>query len=475
MKIMRCYFAICFFPCLFTSAFAGSASITLDQYLEQVQGSNEGYQGSVLTEHADQAALVEGALPFAVQAFGNLQYTDDRRQTIVPIFEGTRTVTDTSQLGLKKLFDFGLQSQLFYGITQNTIYGVSPELVPQTSLVTAGLTLQVTQSLWQNGFGKLNQISRRQTEALDLASAYTSAYQVKTLLADAETRYWTLAIAREVVIIQQKSLNRTVAIRDFNAKRVRAHLIDEPDLLTSIAQAKSKEFDLKTAIDNVRVAERSFNSARGMDSDSVPEPLMSLAPEALQSLQVPERSELRDDVKAAEQNTIVTTAKSDIATQNTLPILNVVGTVSTNGLDPSLNTSFHDTLTANNPYYQIGVNLTVPLDFGEVTAMKRAYAEQMKGAELTYRRRLFDQENDWKDLVKKLGEAKERLAIAVDVENAEKLKYDHESVRQKQGVTTTYQVFQYDLDYLTSQLNRIQTQSIILNLIAQMKTYRSGT
>jgi outer membrane protein TolC len=256
---------------------------------------------------------------------------------------------------------------------------------------------------------------------------------------------------------------------------VRAHLIDEPDLLTSIAQAKSKEFDLKTAIDNVRVAERSFNSARGMDSDSVPEPLMSLAPEALQSLQVPERSELRDDVKAAEQNTIVTTAKSDIATQNTLPILNVVGTVSTNGLDPSLNTSFHDTLTANNPYYQIGVNLTVPLDFGEVTAMKRAYAEQMKGAELTYRRRLFDQENDWKDLVKKLGEAKERLAIAVDVENAEKLKYDHESVRQKQGVTTTYQVFQYDLDYLTSQLNRIQTQSIILNLIAQMKTYRSGT
>ena len=168
-------------------------------------------------------------------------------------------------------------------------------------------------------------------------------------------------------------------------------------------------------------------------------------------------------------------ANSEVATQKQKPSLNVVGTVSTNGLDPNLGTSFHNTLTANNPYYQVGLNFTVPLDFGEVSSVKRAYAEQRKGAELTYQRRLFDQENDWKDLVKKLQEAKERLALAVDVEKAQKLKFDHESIRQKQGVTTTYQVFQYDLDYLTSALNRVQTQAIILNLVAQMKTFRSGT
>ena len=466
---------LCFFMVNLTVNFAHAEVITLDQFLTQVQKSNSGLTGAQVTATADQNASEEGALPFSPAAFASVQYTDDRRQTIVPIFEGTRTVTDTSQLGIKKLFGFGLQSQLYYGVTSNTIYGVSPALVPQTSLITSGLTLQVTQSLWQNGFGQSDQALSRAVTAQDLANSYANAYQVKTILADAESRYWSLVIAREMVTIQKKSSDRTLAIRDFNVKRVRSHLIDEADLLTSDAQAKSKQFDLKLAIDNERSAARAFNSVRGMDSDEVKENLVSLEPDALQSIDVPQRSSERDDVKAAEQTTLAVVANSEVATQKQKPSLNVVGTVSTNGLDPSLGTSFHNTLTANNPYYQVGLNFTVPLDFGEVSSVKRAYAEQRKGAELTYQRRLFDQENDWKDLVKKLQEAKERLALAVDVEKAQKLKFDHESIRQKQGVTTTYQVFQYDLDYLTSALNRVQTQAIILNLVAQMKTFRSGT
>jgi outer membrane protein len=351
---------------------------------------------------------------------------------------------------------------------------VSPQLVPQNSLVTSGLTLQVTQSLWQNGFGAADRATRQAQEAQDRANAFASSYQATSIVADAESRYWTLAVARQVVAVQKASLDRTVSIRDFNARRVRAHLTDESDLLTSAAQAESKQFDVKTAIDNERAAARSFNSARGIDSDAVPEPLNLPDPEVMAGLQAPQRAAMRDDVRSAEQSELAIAANTEVATQRQRPSLNVTGTVSTNGLDPSLGTSISNTVTTQYPYYSIGVNLSVPLDLGTVSSVKRAYAEQKKAAELTYQRRLFDQENDWKDLVTKLNEAKERLELAVRVEKAQKKKLSREEIRQKQGVTTTYQVFQFEIDYLASELNRIQTQATIFSLIAQMKTYQEN-
>jgi outer membrane protein TolC len=456
-----------------TFAEIAPAQVSLENYLEQVQSYNQGVQGAVFTQHGYRQGSKESLLPFYPQFFTNLQYVDDHRQTIVPVFEGTRTTTETSQFGLKKLFDFGLQSQLYYGISSSTLYGVSPQLVPQASLVTTGLTLQFTQSLWQNGFGAADLATQESVEAQDLANSYTNAYQVKTTLSDAESRYWTLAVARKIVVVQRESTARTIAVRDFNKKRVHAHLADESDLLTSEAQVKSKQFDLQTAIDNERTAARAFNSARSIDSDQVLESLFLPDPATMQSIQLPPRAEMRDDVKSAQQTEKAISANSDAAIEKQRPTLNLTGTVSTNGLDPSLGNAISNTLTTQYPYYSIGLNFSVPLDFGTVASVKKAFSEQMHGAELTYQRRLFDQENDWKDLVQKFEEAKKRLEIAVDVENAQKIKFEHEGKRQKEGVTTTYQVFQYEIDYLTAELNRIQTQSVILNLVAQMKTYGS--
>ena len=272
--------------------------------------------------------------------------------------------------------------------------------------------------------------------------------------------------------VQKASADRTVAIRDFNAKRVKSHLIDESDLLTSEAQAKSKEFDLKVAIDNERTSARSFNSARGVDSDRVDELLSLPDPQELQKISIPSRAALRDDVKSAEESAKAAIANAEVSIQKQKPVLNLVTSISTNGFDPDLQKSLGLTATTQYPYYTLGINFSFPLDTGTVSSVNKAYAQQMKGAEPTYQRRLFDQENEWKDLVKKLEEAKERLSLAVDVERAQKLKFEHEGLRQRQGATTTYQVFLYELDYLNAELSRIQTQSTILSLLAQIKTFR---
>lgn len=446
--------------------------LRLEEYLSEIRQSNETYQGTTALSQGANAASEEALLPFKPQFFSNLQYTDDQRQTVAPIFEGIRTVTDLAQVGIKQLFDFGLQAQLSYNISQTVLFGVSPLLVPESSLITSGLSLQFTQPLWQGSFGRLNAENRKATETQDLSNAYTNAYQAKVTVADAESRYWNLAIARETVRVQEESTDQTVAIRDLDRRRARSHLIDESDLLTAEAQAESKKLDLQNAIDNERVAARSFNSARGIDSDEVPETLPLPDPESMRRLRPPPRSEMRDDVKAAQQSEISMVARSDMARENLLPALNLTGTVSTNGLDPSVGTSVGDTLTVQYPYYSIGLSLSFPLDFGAVDSIRRAYAEQIRGQELVYHRKLFDQENEWNDLVRRLHEAQDRLALAVRVQEAQKLKFDRERARYRRGLTTTYQVIQYELDYLNAELGRLQLQGSIYGLLAQMKPYR---
>lgn len=448
-----------------------SGVLELEAYLAEVRQSNESYQGSTALSQGASTASEEALLPFKPQFFTSLQYTDDQRQTIAPIFEGVRTVTDLAQVGVKQLFDFGLQTQLSYNISQTTIYGVSPLLVPENSLVTSGFSLQFTQPLWQGGFGRTNAENKKATEAQDLSTAYVNAYDAKVTMADAESRYWSLAVAREEVRVQRESTERTIAIRDLDRRRARAHLIDEADLLEAEAQAEAKQLDLQNAIDSERVSARAFNSGRGIDSDEVSETLPLPDPVAMQRLRPPVRARMRDDVKSAEQSEEAMVAEGEIARENLLPSLNLTGTVSTNGLDPSLATSVGDTLTTQYPYYSIGLNLSFPLDFGVVDSIRHAYAEQIRGQELVYHRKLFDQETGWNDLVRKLREAQGRLALAVRVQDAQRLKFDRERIRYRQGLTTTYQVIQYELDYLNSELGRIQLQGSIYGLLSQMKPY----
>ena len=146
----------------------------------QVQGSNQGYQGQEATRNGFSQASIEKDLPFSPQLFSSLQHLGDDRQTVTPAIQGTQTDSENVQLGLRKVFDFGLQSQISYNVNSLNVNGVDPSLVPQNSYITERLTVQLTQSLWQNGFGKMSQATSRAVEAQDLSNAYASSYKTRS-------------------------------------------------------------------------------------------------------------------------------------------------------------------------------------------------------------------------------------------------------------------------------------------------------
>ena len=91
----------------------GSAhALTLDEYIQQVTGENDGARASDLSAQGSLLRQGEGSLPFATSAFFNADYSDDQRLTGAPAFQGTGTRTQRieSIQGHLKAVDLALAS-----------------------------------------------------------------------------------------------------------------------------------------------------------------------------------------------------------------------------------------------------------------------------------------------------------------------------------------------------------------------------
>lgn len=427
-----------------------SQSVSLDDYLEQVMRSNQGYQGSRLSASASMQTARVADLLFKPQFLTSVEYKDDRAPRFSPEIEGIHTSTRRASVGFSNLTEFGFKTEFLYNALVMTRYGSSQNYVPDPSQFVSGIFFRFTQPIWQNGLGRMDREKRRAAEAQNQFNAYTASFQAKTLLADAETRYWRLVVARELVRLLRESADRALKLREFTARQLRQHLLDDADLLTAEAAVQGKALELKSAIDEERVAAQAFNSARNINSADVPESILLPSPADLKDLSVPARVEQREDVKAAEQAEHVASAGIEIERERLLPILELVG----------------DTT------FRVGINFVLPMDLGLTTSMRAAFVEQKRAAELAYQRRVFDQENEWSDVVKRFNEAKERLEISMKLVVAQRLKFEKEKGKKRRGITTVYKVLQYELDYLTSQLSQVQLEGLILGLRAQMKTFQ---
>ena len=207
-----------------------------------------------------------------------------------------------------------------------------------------------------------------------------------------------------------------------------------------------------------------------------------MALEDLSSVEIPKRAELREDVRAAKEAARITQANSVIQTEKNLPNLDIYGSFALNGQPQNLmagpyngSLSLGQTLglsvLPNRPSYTLGIRFSMPLDFETVSQSQESWRQEKAAAELTYDRKLFEQEESWKDLNQKLDDSKNHLKLSQVLEVTQKKKLEKEQERLKRGRTTTFQVLLFEQDYLFSQLGRIKDQIALLNVVAQMKLF----
>lgn len=474
------------FGCLaVTSSALGADHLDLDSYLSQVKQKNPGIRGALVSSDAGMDRSGEGGMLLAYTAFANASYTRDAK-LVAPLFLFYDAQEFQSySFGVNKLYSFGLQAQLRYDILlfnyANPIASpVAAGFVSSGALLlntaNTATVLELTQSLWGNGFGKSTRANQELLEAQALSSSYGSRFQAKAGLTDAEGQYWKLATARELVRVQQEALDRANRIYDWNLRRSKLHLNEQSDLLQSEALLQSRKLELASAKNEERASSRTFNISRNVDSEEVTEVLSPLDPEMIRSIEPPKRVELRDDVKAAREGARASTASAEIALQKELPTLDAFVKVALNGQQGNtIFTSFADSAPSsfsfNRPTTIVGIKFSAPIDLPLMNSAREGWRKEKIAAELKYDQKVLEQEQGWKNLNETLGEAKQHLELALKLEKIQLAKLNNERDRLHHGRTTTYQVLLFEQDYLVAELNRIRSQAQVLSTVAQLKLF----
>lgn len=443
-----------------SNATAGS-SLSLDQYLSEVETGNVEVTAAKAASEGAGLRVGEASLIYSPTLDAQAQWVRDKRQS--PFLTYDRFVNDTFEIGVSQTTPWGLHGRLSYNLTQTGYVGLGRPIYYYGSP-----KIELALDLWRNFFGAEVRGQHDAAEASALAAKFGQSYVAKISRAGAENAYIQLAAARELDRVNRDSFERAKEIYEWNQRRARLNLSEDSDLYQAQANLESMRLSVEASADALRSASRAFNQARGIDSDDVPESLVLPDPKAAKT---PERAEIRDDVRAAREQQRAAGANARIGREKNKPSLQLYGQYARNSQQLDKGDAIDRSFAPNEPTTAIGVRFSMPLAVLASSDARAGYAKEAAAADALAERKLFDQEIEWKDLVQKLSEAKARLAVAEKLADIQKRKALNERNRLKRGRTTTYQSLMFETDYNQAEYRRIQTQSEVLSLLAQMKTF----
>lgn len=471
MKSFRASTLLLLFLALPTFSFA--AQLTLDNFLRQVEEKNQAMIASHLIVEGAEERSDEGKLIFRPSIFAEAQAAIDKKPTTNISAQGDRTDNNFVSAGVLQQFSFGLQGKVGYNFSHTKIYNASPAFLPVSDFHDGAATLELSQSLWRNFWGRESRSQGAIITAQALATKHAENYKIQATLAQAESLYWTLSQIRKVVKVQKESLERAQKIRVWNQNRLKSGLGENSDFLQSDANYKAREYELKSTTQDLKTLQRSVNSLRGVDSEILDEELESMDSDKIKNLVLPSKEDLREDTKAALEIQKISKANAELSIEKNKPTFEVYGSYRLNGRDPQSGVAWTNSLRTDHDTRAIGLRFVTPLDFGTLNNNINGYKKEQIAAEQNFQRKLFEQEQQWNDLASRFEDAKIKLSLVEKIEEAQKVKASNERERLNKGRTVTFQVLNFEQDYAQSELARIQNETNILNIYSQLKIFSS--
>jgi outer membrane protein TolC len=448
---------------------ANAADLPLSEYLLQVTSNNPSYKASRLGEQSGRAKADEANLVFLPNIVASAARTVDEREAPNPNFTGTKSIYNEYSLGISETTPFGLRASLNYNLTYRLTEGASPTAVPYPEYYTAYPSIELTQSLWRNGFGSEDRAQRDLLRADGESLYYQELFRNRAVIVEAQATYLRLYFLRETILALQNSLQLSGKLQSWAAKRAKNELADEGDFLQTRAQYEYRQLELLKAENDARAAARMFNSLRGIDSETVKEELAPVSPKNI-SPDLEKQKWVRLDVKSNEKNLEVVKANSRKLRETVRPNLELFAKYGYNNWENDREAAMDDAF-GDYPVYTVGVRFSSPLAATKALRLQRGFESAVTSADYYIKRQKMDEVRDFKDLLEKIQNARARLELAKKLEATQKTKFENERRRHTRGRSTLFHVLNYEQDFVSGQLNRIQTELELHTLTNQLDLY----
>lgn len=456
---------------IFLTFSRNSFALSLEEYLAQTKEQNLGYISSQVSAESSNLLSKKAFLLTSPNFFFDAQTGFEKQNQAVTFVRYHELKTENYSVGIEQDFSFGLSGKFYYNLNRNEYQGLTSTAFVPINYETNPV-LQLTLPLWQGALGEQIKAKRDAIYYSNQSNQFNSQTNSIDFIVEAEKSYWQLVAARKIVIISKEALKQARKLLQSASKKVKMNLGEKADVLQANADVESKKLQLKQAENDAKIAARNFNQKRYVNSDIVDEKLSEINFDALEKLSIQkEMPAVRADVKAAAANAKLAVANAKIEEESNRPKLDLSGQYGFNGLETRRSNAVNNSFSQNGDEGYIGIKFSMPLAIGLQFDIKQGAKSSASAARMNYRQKIFDQEQDWQNLLQNLQNYQENLHLSRQIENLQKLKLENERNLLKKGRSSTYQVLLFEQDYNQARINTIKNAYQLLSLIAEKKEY----
>jgi outer membrane protein TolC len=449
-------------------------TLGLAEYLEQVQRANPEARAARDAIQVAELQMRQSSVPFSPELYADYTLFDNKAPPPNK-FMPARTIGRNWDVGVRTKTVIGLDGKAYYSTSNSQLIGLSPQVPATTSYEQPQFGLSLTQHLWRDGFGGA---TRQQVAAQDATSRKAlldAKFKLKNLLLQAENTYWSLVSYGEIIRLQQENIDRARRLRDYMKTKLNQRLVDDVDFLQAQASLESRELEHRTSVDQRAVLARQFNTLRGAEGDQID--ALSDLPKGdllLKTARDPSKRMSREDFRAIFESARTLEGNARFAQGNIAPQLDLVGSVSTNGMDGKTSNAYQQSFTDKYPNLSIGVSFSIPLDYRLIRDMRRSYNVARQNAEDMMAQSEYSERRAWEDLVQQNHESQGRFEKAQSIETISTELVQRERQRLMDGRSTTFQTTTFETQLAGAQIARVQAQLDLVqkhNLIKQFEEH----
>lgn len=407
----------------------------------------------------------------SVNVFANAGWLDDQRPTTNPGFQGNQTLSETLTLGLQQQTAYGLKWSLSQNYQKTDIKNASTTAVPQPKYYDNFPKLELSLPLWRNWLGKETQSDQSQIRLQSEVQYKKAKIDWIQRQNEIEETYFNLLSKQETYQIQKDSLSRAQKILQWSESRFKRNLIDEGDLFQAQAAVQSRELNLVAAFNELQTATRKFNSLLGLASDETKVQLqvenINLARLNLNKNEAKKRLdiELRADQIEAQKRSY------QVQKEKMKPSLDLQVQGWTQGRDVTYRSAQKNTFK-DEDYLFVGVGFSMPLDQFKASRIRTGYSDLIQSQQQLEEVRQRDLALNWQDTVEQASQIKQQLEIVRRLEDLQRKKADSERAKLNQGRSTTFQVLNFEQEYLLTRNQRIQTEFLARQFLNSLALYQ---
>lgn len=382
---------------------------------------------------------------------GKVDYSEDRMGS-ASVFGADLTYTNTYKAGVSKALPSGTELDLSIGDTRSW---TNSEFVSDNPTHTVETSLEIRQPVGKNAFGY---IDRRNVTATRLAirnADIDTKERIERLIARVERAYWRWVYETEGLEIYRQILEQAQRLQETNSNNYDVGRIEKGDLLATQANVVLRRRDVRLAENRVRRTEEDLKLLMSMEEERTIAPAEKLVHRRM-DLTLEESLKralaIRRDYRKAKRDLEIRRIKLQMKENARWPEIDLVGSISVNGIDSSIDEAFSRMVEENNTKYYGGIEVSVPIE-------NRTARSEAERASLEKERALLVIKGLERGIVTEVGNAfrdygtyEAVLANLAEAARLQEEKLEEEMKRFNLGRSTTKTVIDYQNDYLRARL-----------------------